>query len=430
MNTFLKRPVIKNSGIQLLTILLMSILLAACDNTNSEQHSSKHNTHGTTSEVEVVKGPHGGRLLTSGDFTLELSIFETGVPPEFRAWASLKDKLLTPDEIDLNITLTRLSNNEEGKIDEIKFITHGDALRGDSVIYEPHSFIVTINATHNGIRHNWQYDNFEGRTKIETAVAKALEIKTDIAGPVLLQETINVFGQINANTERVSQLGARFAGIIKSVSASMGDTVRKGQTLATIESNESLNLYTIKAPISGVITSRNANPGERTNDQVLFTITDTSSVWVDLAIFPGDVSRVKMGATVSFKLANNTQTAQGKITFINVITQTNQSVTARMVIDNKDGKFLPGSYVKAKIKVGEHAVPLAVKRSGLQAFRDFTVVYAKVGEEYEVRMLELGRQDDEWIEVLGGLHAGTHYVSENSYVIKADIEKSGASHDH
>ena len=58
------------------------------------------------------------------------------------------------------------------------------------------------------------------------------------------------------------------------------------------------------------------------------------------------------------------------------------------------------------------------------------MVYAKIGEEYEVRMLELGRQDDTWIEVLGGLESGTQYVSENSYVIKADIEKSGASHDH
>jgi cobalt-zinc-cadmium efflux system membrane fusion protein len=32
--------------------------------------------------------------------------------------------------------------------------------------------------------------------------------------------------------------------------------------------------------------------------------------------------------------------------------------------------------------------------------------------------------------VLGGLEPGTEYVTENSYIIKADIEKSGASHDH
>ena len=73
---------------------------------------------------------------------------------------------------------------------------------------------------------------------------------------------------------------------------------------------------------------------------------------------------------------------------------------------------------------------MAVKRSGLQSFRDFTVVYAKVGEEYEVRMLELGREAGPWVEVLGGLEPGTEYETENSYIIKADIEKSGASHDH
>jgi len=71
---------------------------------------------------------------------------------------------------------------------------------------------------------------------------------------------------------------------------------------------------------------------------------------------------------------------------------------------------------------------LAVKRTGLQAFRDFTVVYAQIGEEYEVRMLDLGLQAGEWAEVLGGLEPGTRYVSGNSYVIKADIEPLSNSH--
>jgi len=413
----------QHTAMPLFGLIFISALISACGS-NNPSHSGD-NSHGEV-EVEVVKGPHGGRLLTSDDFTLELSIFETGVPPEFRAWATYKEQLLKPAEVDLNITLTRLG----GKVDNINFKPHGDALRGDMVIYEPHSFVVTINATYEGTKHNWKYDNFEGRTKIEIAVAKALEIETGIAGPIVLQDTINVFGQVKTNTERVSQLKARFAGVIKSASASMGDTVKKGQVLATVESNESLNIYSIKAPISGVITQRSANPGEQTGDQALFTIADTSVVWVDLSIFPGDVSRVKVGAPVSIAVAGNAQIAEGKISFINVVAEANQAVVARVVIDNKDKQFLPGSFVKAKIKVAEHAVPLAVKRSALQAFRDFTVVYAQIGEEYEVRMLELGRQDDDWIEVLGGLETGTRYVTENSYVIKADIEKSGASHDH
>jgi len=418
MNNFKQLTIARLCG-----LIFLSIFVSACGNSSSS-HNDKH-AHGHT-EVEVAKGPHGGRLLTSDHFTLELAIFESGVPPEFRAWATFKEQPLNPTEVNLNITLTRLG----GKVDNINFKPHKDALRGDRVIYEPHSFTVTITANYGGTEHSWKYDNFEGRTKIETAVAKALEIETRVAGPFVLQETINVFGQIKPNTERVSQMRARFAGVIKSATASMGDTVKKGQVLATVESNESLNLYSIKAPISGVITQRNANPGEQTSDLPLFTIADTSVVWVDLSIFPGDRSRVKIGAPVSIELAGNAPTVKGKISFINVIAETNQSVIARMVIDNKDKQLLPGRYIKAKIKVAEHAVPLAVKRSGLQSYRDFTVVYAQIGEEYEVRMLELGRQDDEWIEVLGGLETGTRYVSENSYVIKADIEKSGASHDH
>lgn len=45
-------------------------------------------------------------------------------------------------------------------------------------------------------------------------------------------------------------------------------------------------------------------------------------------------------------------------------------------------------------------------------------------------MLELGRQSPEWTEVLGGLKPGEAYVSENAFLIRADVEKSGASHDH
>jgi cobalt-zinc-cadmium efflux system membrane fusion protein len=75
-------------------------------------------------------------------------------------------------------------------------------------------------------------------------------------------------------------------------------------------------------------------------------------------------------------------------------------------------------------------VGLAVPLSALQRFRDFEVVFAQVGETYEVRMLSLGRRDSRSVEVLGGLAPGTVIVTDNSYLIKADIEKSGASHDH
>jgi len=411
----------------ILAVSLLVLLLSACGLDSGHRAEKSHgHGHDDHAEEEVEKGPHNGRLLSSKDFTLELAIFETGVPPEFRVWATKGGQVLKPQDVTLSATLTRLGD----KVDNIGFTIVGDALRGDTVIYEPHSFIVSIKARHDGETYSWQYDNFEGRTKIEPQVADALEIKTEIAGPKTLKQTVTVYGKINSNTERVRNVSARYDGVIKSVKPSIGDVVKKGQVLARVESNESLKAYNIKAPISGVITQRLANPGEQTNSRTLFTIMDTSTVWADLAIFPGDRQSIRVGLPVKVTTSIGQQSFSGKIGRINVMSEANQAVNARVVLDNKDGQLLPGTFVTADIEIAQHDVALAVKRTGLQAFRDFTVVYTQIQNEYEVRMLELGRQDSEWIEVLGGLEPGATYVSGNSYVIKADIEKSGASHDH
>ena len=278
--------------------------------------------------------------------------------------------------------------------------------------------------------HQWEFDNFEGRTQIGADVAAAFELETGIAGPTEMRESIEAYGRVEPNAEHVSIVSARFEGLIQSILVSQGESVKAGQLLLTVESDESLKSYQLRAPINGIVTERNANAGEATAGRQLITIIDTSSVWVNLAIFPANLQRVRAGAPVTVFLANSEDSVTGTIDLINVVADDNQAVMARVVLDNKDGRFFPGSYVRAQIQVAEYAVPLAVKRDGLQAFRDFTVVYAQIGDEYEVRMLELGRQDDEWAEVLSGLEPGTRYVTTHSYLIKADIEKSGASHDH
>jgi cobalt-zinc-cadmium efflux system membrane fusion protein len=113
-----------------------------------------------------------------------------------------------------------------------------------------------------------------------------------------------------------------------------------------------------------------------------------------------------------------------------IATAVSQSVVARVRLANPDGLWRPGSAVTADVTVGERPVPLAVRTIGLQPFRDFTVVYAQVGETYEVRMLELGERDATHAEVLGGIEPGERYVTEQSFLVRADIDKSGASHDH
>ncbi|MEQ8483966.1 MAG: efflux RND transporter periplasmic adaptor subunit [Pseudomonadales bacterium] len=406
--------------IHVLALLMAVGLLGACSNDQSS-------AGGPGEQADAYeRGPHGGRMLRDGPFTVELAIFEQGVPPEFRVWATYDDEPLDPGEVDVQVRLTRTGD----RVDEIDFEPRGDMLRGDQVVYEPHSFLVTLDARAKGQSYGWEYDNFEGRTQIEPAMAEALGIETSSAGPAVLTELIEVYGRIVPDQQRIRVVSARFEGAIESVDAQLGAKVSAGDPLVTIESNESLRPYVLTAPIGGTVTERNANPGEQTNGRRLFTIIDTGQVWANLSVYLKDRGKIAEGAPVTITSPLTGMSIEGTIDYIESVADDAQSLIARVEIDNTDGGFTPGTFVNAQIKAAEHPVPLAVKRSGLQPFRDFTVVYGKFGDVYEVRMLELGRQDDEWAEVLGGIEPGTPYVSTNSYVVKADVEKSGASHEH
>lgn len=402
--------------------LLLLLSITACSDSDEPAVAAVEQDSALTDE----RGPNNGRLLRDGDFMLELAIFETGVPPEFRAWATVNGDPVAPTEVNLNVQLTRLG----GSVDDIGFAPQGDALRGDRVIYEPHSFSVGVTAMHRGAIHRWTYDSFEGRTSIEPAVQEALGIVTEIAGPAVIEQNMPVYGRIRANTEAISHVSARFDGRIEAVYGSIGDRVNAGDRLAQVESNQSLTPYPVTAPISGIITARNAGPGEQTAGRELFTITDFSQVWADFEVFPGDRARIDIGSTVRIRSALLESPLEGTIAMFLPGMTANQAVTARVLLNNPDGRLLPGVWISAQIKVAEFEVPLAVRREGLQSFRDFTVVFAQIGDEFEVRMLEMGRQSDDWVEILSGLQPGTRYVTKNSYILKADVEKSGASHDH
>ena len=406
--------------------LCLLLSLAACGGRAPEaEHKSAAAGHEALA-AEPVKGPHRGVMLRDGSFAIELAVYETNVPPEYRAWPSLDGKPLPLGEVTLTVEVTRLGN----KVNTFQFKPEGDFLRGNGVLKEPHSFSLKVTAIHAGKTHSWAYDSFEGRATIVAKIADAAGIKTELAGPATLTETLTLYGQIAANPERQREVSARFPGLIRTVSVKLGDRVKAGETLATIESNDSLQTYALKGPLAGVVTQRDANPGEESGDRVLFTITDTSAVIADLSVFPKDRARVQPGAKVKLRLADGNAEVTGKVARVDVKASSNQSVQARVVIEQHDGSFVPGSFVTGEVAVAKRRVPLAVKTAGLQAFRDFTVVYAQVGETYEVRMLDLAEPQGDMVEVLGGLEPGERYVTENSYLIKADIEKSGASHDH
>ena len=105
-------------------------------------------------------------------------------------------------------------------------------------------------------------------------------------------------------------------------------------------------------------------------------------------------------------------------------------LTFTQPLTNPDGVWRPGLFVTVQLVESATTVPLAVLAEGIQTFRDWQVVFVKYGDWFEARPLELGRSDGTWVEVLSGLSPGVQYASKNSFAIKAEIGKLGATHDH
>ncbi|MEQ3650559.1 HlyD family efflux transporter periplasmic adaptor subunit [Hyphomonas sp.] len=401
------------------------LILAGCDGSNSTSKNDA-GTHVQDESSETAKGPHGGQLLEEDLFALEMTIFESGVPPEYRIYPYHDSEPLDPSRVALTVRLDRLGDEE----DVFGFSPVQDYLKGDGVVTEPHSFEVFVDAQYQGASYSWSYESFEGRTTIADDTAASMGVETEIAGAAVIRDIIPLSGVTALSPSATAEVRARYPGPVQSVSVGVNDMVRKGQTLARVESSSSLQSYSVTAPVSGTILERNTNAGDVAGDQSLFTIADLSQLEARLHVFPKDAGKVKIGQHVRMGVAGSDLEYASKITRFLPMPGENTQTRIAVAPVPVEAVMTPGMRVMATVVTGEADAPLAVRESGLQSFRDFTVVYAKVGETYEVRMLDLGESDGEYIEVLGGLDPGTEYVSENSFLIKADIEKSGASHDH
>lgn len=288
---------------------------------------------------------------------------------------------------------------------------------------------------HDSEKHaeNAGHDEHEegGPIKLSAKQLEAAGIEVVGAAPASIRESMPLYGIITPNAERVRQVSARFPGVIHSVSRKVGDTVREGETLAVVESNESLRSYPVTAPLSGVVTERNANPGEQAGEKPLFTVADLSSVWVELSLFPRDVSKVRVGQSVRVKGTDTSLAADGKVVYVAPFGSTaNQTLSARVLLDNAERRWAPGLNVTAEVTLAQTTVPLAIRSSAVQNLESRDVVFVLDDDGFEPRPVRLGRTDGEMTEVAEGLAAGERYAAANSFILKAELGKGSAEHEH
>ncbi|MEE8169363.1 MAG: efflux RND transporter periplasmic adaptor subunit [Phycisphaerae bacterium] len=458
-------------------------------------------------EEEFERGPHGGRLLSKDDFALEVTIYERGVPPQFRVYAFENGKPIAPDDVDLTIRLLRLG----GRIDDISFRAEGEYLRGVKIVEEPHSFDVEVTAERLGKSFSWRYATYEGRVVLSPEAVRNAGIEVREAAGGRIAQTLSLRGEIVPNADRVAHIVPRVSGQVREVRKHLGDQVRAGDVLAVIDSRElaetkagdlaaearlsllraslerveklfekkiateeellkarqelaeaeiahrtaeaklhALGLseaqvralheepdvdysrYEIKAPLDATIIKKHVTLGEVVGPESdVFVLADLSTVWVHLTVYQRDAAAIRSGQAVTVSFHDDTPDANGMIDYITpIVDETTRTATARVVLNNPDGSLRPGLFVTASLVVDEADVAVAVPTAAVQRFRDWSVVFVKYGDAFEVRPLELGRRDGTRVEVVQGLSPGEAYVAANSFVLKAELGKSGAGHHH
>lgn len=130
------------------------------------RHDGAGHDHGDHDD-DSEKGPHNGRLLTDGDFAVEITIYERGVPPRFRIYTYQTGQPVEPNEVTLSIRLSRLG----GRVDDFAFAAESDYLTSERIVEEPHSFDVEVTATHRDQTHGWTYATYEGRVTLTPRMA-------------------------------------------------------------------------------------------------------------------------------------------------------------------------------------------------------------------------------------------------------------------
>ncbi len=272
------------------------------------------------------------------------------------------------------------------------------------------------------------HDETENVTTISAQIAKAAGIESALAGAATIKKILTLFARVEVEPQALYAVSARYAGIVTQIGVMEGDSVTAGAPVAIIENNNTLQKYTVTAPAAGTVIRRNVNRGDATGGAPLLLIADLSQLMVELLVFPKDLQHIRVGQAV---IATDAQQQTARATVEHIAPSSENNTThIHASLGRVPATWQPGLAVNAEIVLLEQTVPLAVRVEAIQELDGKNVVFVQTGERYEVQEITLGNRDTQWVEVLGGLKAGARYVTYNSYLLKADIEKSAASHAH
>ncbi|MCB9730955.1 MAG: efflux RND transporter periplasmic adaptor subunit, partial [Deltaproteobacteria bacterium] len=335
-----------------------------------------------------------------------------------------------------------------------------------------------------------------GGISIDSRVRQNMGIRTDVAVLAPLRKSIATLGHVAYDERRVTVITTKLDGWVREMYVDFtGETVKKGDPLFTIDapqlvstqqelvsarrafertgsqadrgileaarqrlrywdisskqiegiesSGEVAQTLTIESPADGVVVHKNALEGKYVrSDTELFRIADLSQVWVFAHFYEMDAPFVAVGASARVRVPyDGGPPIEGTIDYVFPwLDAKTREVKARIVLSNAEGRLKPEMFVDVDLRadLGEDGLLVddsAVIRTGV---RNVVFVQTEPGS-YTPRVVKLGRQLDERVEITAGIRAGEKVVIKGQFMLDSEsrlkeaigkYEMDSAPHEH
>lgn len=192
------------------------------------------------------------------------------------------------------------------------------------------------------------------------------------------------------------------------------------------------NRYEIRAPFDGVVVEKHITLGEAVKEDAnIFTISDLSSVWAEMAVPAKDLNAVRVGKKVTIKASAFDSSATGTIAYVGTLLgEQTRTAKARVTLANPEGAWRPGLFVNVEIVADEAEAPVTVSSDAVHSVNDKPTVFTKVAGGFLATPVTTGRTDGKVVEIVKGMKAGTPYAAAGSFVVKSELGKASAEHTH
>ena len=196
--------------------------------------------------------------------------------------------------------------------------------------------------------------------------------------------------------------------------------------------------FELTAPIAGRVIERAVVPGELVGpgvgkDEPLLVLADLSRVWLHVDVPAARLAGLGVGSAIEFD--GDGRSLEGTVGYVDPhVDVATRTTRLRAAVDNADGTLKPGMFFTASVHPVEPgpAVP-AVPASAVLTVEGEPSVFVPVPGEpnaWARRFVRVGPAAGGWRPVLGGLDVGDEVVTRGAFILKADLGKAGAAHEH